>query len=121
MQPPNFAPPYVAMFKVLSDLARDHGYALAVHGSVARDFDLVAIPWTDSAVKADVLVQVIAERCYLCYGIFGTGLIGPEVKPHGRLAWSLMIGSGSMIDLSVMPLSVVDDDDTQISGDSTSA
>lgn len=31
----------------LRDIAREHGYALSVHGSVARDIDIVAIPWVE--------------------------------------------------------------------------
>ena len=104
MKPPTFAPAYVALFPTLSEIAQKHGYALTIHGSVSRDFDLVAIPWTDEAVHARALVLAMAQHCHLVYGVFGTGLDGPEVKPHGRLAWSLIMGSGSVIDLSVMPL-----------------
>jgi hypothetical protein len=42
----NYAPIYAAaLYPELSEIARSHGYALAVHGSLARDFDLICVPW----------------------------------------------------------------------------
>lgn len=105
MKPANFAPAYVSLYPALCEIARSHGYALTIHGTVGRDFDLVAVPWRDENVSpAEALMQEIAERAHAIYDVFGTGIVGPEPKPHGRVAWSIMIGSGSMIDLSVMPV-----------------
>lgn len=33
-------------------VARELGYALAVHGSLARDLDIIACPWTETATSA---------------------------------------------------------------------
>ena len=106
MKPPTFAPAYVALFPILAEIAQAHGYALAVHGSVSRDYDLVAIPWTEEAVDAETLIHKLADRCFLIYDKFdeyGTGIHGPEEKPHGRRAWSLKIGCGAVMDISVVP------------------
>lgn len=45
------APPplYAVMYPELARIAKAHGYALSVHGSMTRDFDLIAVPWTDHA------------------------------------------------------------------------
>lgn len=105
MKKATFAAAYVALFPVLSDIAQKYGYALAVHGSVQTDFDLVAIPWTENATEADPMIDALASHLRLCLGEFGTGRDWtPEIKPHGRLAWNLFIGAGARIDLSVMPL-----------------
>jgi len=32
---------------------RDCGYAIAPHGSLARDLDVIAVPWTEDAVSAE--------------------------------------------------------------------
>lgn len=103
MKKATFAPAYVSMYPILSEIARENGYALTVHGTVSSDFDLVAIPWTEQAVSADMLVKAIATRMKLCFGEFGTGVYGPEEKPHGRIAWVLGVGNGAGIDISVMP------------------
>lgn len=70
------------------------------------DFDLVAIPWTDQAIEPEDLIELIADRCNLLTDQeFGTGIYqkAPEIKPHGRLAWLIIIGSGAALDISVMP------------------
>lgn len=38
---------YAYYFLQMKELALEFGYNLVVHGSMARDLDLIAIPWTD--------------------------------------------------------------------------
>jgi hypothetical protein len=91
------------------ETARKLGYAVAIHGSVARDVDLVAIPWADEAAEPDVLVGAILVATFRAMGetIFLIPVpqgqtSNPEPKPHGRWAWSIHIGP-TYIDLSVLP------------------
>ena len=85
--------------------AKDQGYALAVHGSLDRDIDLVAIPWREHNV-ADKDKLVLA----LTGAIAGvTGRCNRErewaEKPHGRWAKILLVWCGensANLDLSVM-------------------
>src|SRR5271154_4799160 len=45
VKPANNGPFYAAgLYPKLAEVFRSHGYALAVHGSLASDFDLVAVP-----------------------------------------------------------------------------
>lgn len=103
---------YEALIVPLREAARAHGYALAVHGTLARDIDLVAIPWTGAAVAPRVLAEALREVAAKHNDgvafphpkerseFFENGC--PGAKPHGRLAWSIHLG-GTYIDLSVMP------------------
>lgn len=97
--------------EVLPDLtlaARGCGYALAVHGSLARDIDIIAIPWTERADDADFLLQ------RLCGSL--AGKVGRAIsehawtdKAHGRRAKTIILpGMCPEIDFSVMPLAVVE-------------
>jgi len=98
------APVYVVLFTGLTDIARARGYALAAHGSMQNDMDLVAIPWTEEAVSAQELVDRLIEYLTIfamCEG--GVKVFGPEQKPHGRIAWVLSMGYGAQLDISVMP------------------
>jgi hypothetical protein len=45
----------------MRDIARQHGYALAVHGSMERDLDLVAVPWVENVSAPEALVFALAE------------------------------------------------------------
>ena len=96
---------YASCLPQLKEVAREHGYALAVHGSMKRDLDLVAIPWVENASSAVELAEAIRDAVN---GQFRevVGARSPEWKPHGRLAWSIYMrpeGGSPYIDLSVMP------------------
>ncbi len=104
---------YNRLIAPLREIAQANGYALAVHGSLARDIDLIAAPWTDGAVEAHVLAEAIGRKAA---EIIGYAWINPREsddyflagcpggKPHQRRCWSFHLGIGSYIDLSVMPL-----------------
>lgn len=75
------------------------GYAIAVHGSLKRDIDLVAVPWSDFATSAEVLIYWIEKYTGLFYIDDGTN---PTIKPHGRKAWTLhQHGFRTYFDISV--------------------
>lgn len=95
-----YAPAYAAgIYPQLAEKAKDLGYALAIHGSLNRDLDIVAIPWVDNAVDPIVLIK---ELCDIFHIEPNHDINKPEVKPHGRLAWSLPLWWGAYIDISVI-------------------
>lgn len=98
MKRATFAPAYCALYPQLAEVARVHGYALAVHGSLARDFDLIAVPW---ALDPSAPKNVIDDLCRQ----FDLRVIGgADYKRHGRIAYTLSVGFGECaIDLSFMP------------------
>jgi len=134
MKDPNRAPFYACLYHGLCDIARKHGYALAIHGTVSRDLDLIAVPWTAEAVPAEDLRDVLMDHIG---AVDYEGLIrrqfpnkpdlvkqivdndrnrpdrephdasGACLKPHGRRAWNLYMDFGATVDLSVMPRVVV--------------
>lgn len=111
------------MYHGLCHVARENGYALAVHGSVTTDFDLVAIPWVNDCADGETLKDKLMAHILACgyddllrrdglpeemvRQIIARKEPGTEnegtVKPHGRLAWNLYLYGGSKVDLSVMP------------------
>lgn len=89
---------YAITYMRLVPIAREKGYALALHGSMSRDLDLVAIPWADDAADARELAQAIHDST--------GGVPGDDwgsTKLHGRLCFPIHLGGGPYIDLSVMP------------------
>jgi hypothetical protein len=114
-KPASKAPVFAWMMPALTQVARTHGYAIGLHGSMARDLDLIAVPWTAEAAPAEVLAEAIRSAvdgkidtlAHIAPGDDPTADAireNPQAKPHGRLAWSIYF-SGRMfyIDLSVMP------------------
>ena len=103
MKSPTFSPVFASMYVGLCEIAREHGYALTVHGTMNLDFDLVAIPWTNEAIEEHKLARIIAEHLNMFAGeVFEKFYETPVVKPHGRLSWILYFGSHAYIDLSIM-------------------
>jgi len=104
------------LLPTLREVARTKGYALAYHGSFARDIDLIAVPWTEQAIDAHELAEVLRVEAERVTGKPAFWLNepnadpndftrrNPQPKPHGRLGWSIhMGGTGTYLDVSVMP------------------
>ena len=100
------------LIEPLREVAKSHGYAMGVHGSLRRDIDLIAVPWVAQTSTPKVLAYAIRSKCEELVGtafqhalerseFFMTGC--PGGKPHGRLCWSFHLGGGPYIDLSVVP------------------
>jgi hypothetical protein len=103
---------YATIIGPATEAARAHGYALAVHGSLDRDLDMVAIPWTDNATSnpCDV-AEAIREEVENANG--GIAFINPReddeyhrvgspgLKPFGRAVWAFHLGGGPYLDLSI--------------------
>ena len=79
---------YRSRLPAIREAAREHGYAIGVHGSERRDFDLIAMQWREGASDRDTLAEAIQVAA--C----GLGLNGKrqwEQKPSGRVATSMPI------------------------------
>ena len=99
---PNYAPLYAAaMYPLLAGICNEHGYALAVHGSVANDFDIVAIPWDKKVSSPRKLMNAIEKKTVMKFE-------DREKKEHGRIAYRCAVGFGvCRLDFSFFPNYVV--------------
>lgn len=103
---------YAVLYQELRAEAYLHGYALALHGSLQKDLDVVAIPWVAGAASEETLVKALCEKasgCIIPGGQFRDGqwhtVTDPGWKPHGRKAYTILLmgHDGGYVDLSVMP------------------
>jgi hypothetical protein len=110
---------YELLIGPLRERAKELGYALGVHGTLKRDIDLIACPWTNEAIDPKNLAEQLRLVVEKVNGYAqGTPMEASEYfldgcpggKDHGRLCWTWYLdkdGSdnrkGSYIDLSVMP------------------
>lgn len=103
------APFYPMYYLGLAETCREHGYALTVHGSMARDLDLVAIPWTDKACDEKTLIQALLKDRDL---MEGNNTSENKIKPWGRKSYVFVFFGDARtgyIDLSVMPRTITAD------------
>jgi hypothetical protein len=96
---------YLSVLPAIRKVAKRCGYAIGVHGSLTRDFDLIAAPWIERCVSPAYLASRIEEavcqyrhprRDHFEREDF-------QLKPHGRIAFCIHLGTHAHIDLSVMP------------------
>jgi len=100
---------YGIYYGILREIASDYGYALTLHGSMTRDLDLVAIPWSEEVKPVEEMLKKFQES---------VGFLDEsptfedyELKPHGRRAYHVIMGTG-YADISVMPCSKKSEDKT---------
>jgi hypothetical protein len=89
------APFYACMYHGLCDIARQHGYALAINGTVTTDLDLVADEWSDQdyrgstidITKAHHVLQEFEDRkIRVVYRFFASTIIGDCEKLYWESA-----------------------------------
>lgn len=52
---------YASMYEDIRQCAMDRGWAVALHGSLASDMDIMAMPWTEQAVPFRSLIDTISK------------------------------------------------------------
>lgn len=122
MREPTRGPLFACLYQGLCDVARANGYALAIHGTLVNDMDLIAVPWTEEAIAAEDLVAAIREHIgavgyadllrrdspflsetAISQIVERDGGLDATEKPHGRRAWNLYLYAGAKVDLSILP------------------
>lgn len=97
----NKATYYATIWSDLRNAADKCGWALALHGSLAKDMDIMAMPWTEDATDAEGLITKLAE----VIGYFPAEVVLKlkVKKVRGRVAYAIPIsGDGFYMDISVM-------------------
>jgi hypothetical protein len=86
----------------LRKIARQHGYAIAVHGSLSKDIDLLAVPWVKKASSYEDLANAV---CEVFNKYFEHACINGKFteQPHGRISCAIVMASSPVfIDLSII-------------------
>ena len=93
---------YAALWNDFRQAALDKGWALGLHGSMASDLDIMAMPWVDNASPVDAMIRAL-ESCLtepdkeLWFPTKRT--IG---KPNSRVVYTIHIFADFYIDLSII-------------------
>lgn len=88
--------PRLPDFRAIWEVARSCGYGIGLHGSMKRDCDLIAVPWTEEATHPVVLIEALCQR------LNARQVDKIEQKPQNRIAVSLQVdGYVKIIDLSI--------------------
>ena len=94
---------YAAMYEDIRYVAIHCGWAIALHGSLSSDMDIIAIPWVDSATSFEHLIEktsglfdgnIMAENYLITY----------NEKPHGRTVATIPIWEDFYLDISTVDI-----------------
>ena len=91
---------YAAMWDDIRQCAMDHGWAVALHGSLNSDMDIMAMPWVKDAVSFAELVKAI-RLLFKDNHMIGTVITYNE-KSHGRIVATIPIWADFYLDISTM-------------------
>jgi hypothetical protein len=91
---------YVTFYGIMRDIALEHGYVLTVHGSCVRDFD---VPWVENPKPVIDILNKWSEYIGGIKTDDGLPFDSMTQKPHGRISYTMQVGGGGYIDVSVMP------------------
>lgn len=92
---------YAAMWDDIRKCAMDNGWAVALHGSLVSDMDIMAMPWIEEASPFETVVSEIAAL-FEGNPLADKRCISYEQKPHGRIAASISIWADFFLDISAM-------------------
>lgn len=104
-------PVYKALIGPLRTRARSLGYCLAVHGTLRRDIDLLAVPWVADAVEPKKLAAALFRVIDRIVGLKGLKLRRchfsharhAHERPHGRLSWAYRLQRRDWAKLDLPP------------------
>ncbi len=90
---------YACMWEDLRNAALDCGWALALHGSLNKDMDIMAMPWVEDARPVDEMIQALKN----CFTDNMFGVKPPTTdRPHGRIIYTINIWSDFYLDISII-------------------
>lgn len=92
---------YTVLWPSFRQAALSCGWSIALHGSMASDMDMMAMPWVEDAKSVEDLIAALSN----CIDgtIWKENHFKPFYgKPHNRVVYTLSIYSDFYIDLSII-------------------
>ena len=82
---------YAMYFEYLKLIAKDFGYNLVIHGSMERDLDLIAIPWSENPKPESEMIND--------FEMYLTGMKSHNphysILPGGRKVYAIQLNRGN--------------------------
>ena len=92
---------YASMYEDIRRCALDYGWAVALHGSLVSDMDIMAMPWTETATSFERLIQKIV-KLFDGNSLSELYSISYNEKPHGRVVATIPIWGDFYLDISTI-------------------
>jgi hypothetical protein len=103
---------YACVWNDLRNAALNCGWALGLHGSLASDMDIMAMPWTEDAKPVEVMIKALSD-CFTDNPFADKHLTPHYDKPNGRVVYTMTIFADFYLDINVMQSNVAKPDKKQ--------
>ena len=94
---------YATIWPDLKDTAVKLGWALGLHGSLAKDMDIMAMPWLEDAVPIEEMIKALSD-CFTGSPFKEKHMKPYYDKPHGRVVYTINICRGFYLDINVIQI-----------------
>lgn len=92
---------YASIYPDLKEKATQHGWALALHGSLQSDMDIVAIAWDEEASSVETMIDALLT-CFEGNGFNEISRVPHTDKPNNRVVYTIHIYSNMYLDINVI-------------------
>ena len=97
---------YACMYEDIRKCAMDCGWAVSLHGSLASDMDIMAMPWVDNAVSFKEMIDRVS-KLFKDNDISSQYVITYNEKPHNRVVATVPIFADFYLDISTINIADV--------------
>ena len=92
---------YATIYDDLRKTAMDCGWALGLHGSLASDMDIMAMPWTEDAKPVEEMVKALSDL-FVDNPFKDCSTIPYYGKPNNRVVYTIHILGTCYLDINVI-------------------
>ncbi|MBQ8372020.1 MAG: hypothetical protein IJX38_03680 [Clostridia bacterium] len=92
---------YACMWEDIRTVAMDNGWAVALHGSLKSDMDIMAMPWVKECISFKELIEKIS-KLFKENDMSSQYIITYNEKPHNRIVATIPIYDDFYLDISTM-------------------
>lgn len=92
---------YACIWDDLRKAATGCGWALGLHGSLANDMDIMAMPWTEEAKPVEEMIKALSD-CFADNPFKKEHLIPHYGKPNNRVVYTISIWSDFYLDINLI-------------------
>lgn len=92
---------YACMWEDIRHCAMDCGWAVALHGSLSSDMDIMAMPWVEDAVPFEKLINRVS-KLFKDNDMSSLYVITYNEKAHNRVVATIPIFADFYLDISTI-------------------
>lgn len=92
---------YAAIWPDLREAALKCGWALALHGSLSNDMDIMAMPWTEEATGVEEMIKALSD-CFTGNPFKDGHSVPFHEKPNNRVVYTMSIWADFYLDINII-------------------